>query len=265
MKVRVFLMSNREVGMENILNVRNLNVYYKNKETLLSRFRGKSESSLQHVLKDVSFDMKKGEVLGLVGESGCGKTSLAKAILGMQKQYDGTIALDCPNPQMVFQDPYSSLNPSKKIGWILEEPLRMKAQKLSKTERVKKVDQMLARVGLDEKLKEHYPTELSGGQRQRVAIAAALLCDTNFLIADEPVSALDVTIQAQIIKLLLKLHRELGISILFISHDLRVVYQMCDRVIIMRNGEILEQGKVEEVYAKPVSDYTRLLLEAANL
>ncbi len=117
----------------------------------------------------------------------------------------------------------------------------------------------------DEKLKEHYPTELSGGQRQRVAIAAALLCDTNFLIADEPVSALDVTIQAQIIKLLLKLHRELGISILFISHDLRVVYQMCDRVIIMRNGEILEQGKVEEVYAKPVSDYTRLLLEAANL
>lgn len=251
--------------METILNVKNLNVYYKNKETMLSRFRGKSKNSLQHVLKNVSFDMKKGEVLGLVGESGCGKTSLAKAILGMQKQYDGTIALDCPNPQMVFQDPYSSLNPSKKIGWILEEPLRMKDQKLSRAERVKKVDQMLARVGLDEKLKEHYPTELSGGQRQRVAIAAALLCDTNFLIADEPVSALDVTIQAQIIKLLLKLHRELGISILFISHDLRVVYQMCDRVIIMKNGEILEQGKVEEVYAKPVSDYTRLLLEAANL
>lgn len=256
--------------METILNVKNLNVYYKNKETLISRFRGKQENRLQHVLKNVSFDMKKGEVLGLVGESGCGKTSLAKAILGMQKQYDGTIALDCPNPQMVFQDPYSSLNPSKKIGWILEEPLRMKARKekkaeLCKIERVKKVDQMLARVGLDEKLKEHYPTELSGGQRQRVAIAAALLCDTNFLIADEPVSALDVTIQAQIIRLLLKLHRELGISILFISHDLRVVYQMCDRVIIMKNGEILEQGKVEEVYAKPVSDYTRLLLEAANL
>lgn len=251
--------------METILNVKNLNVYYKNKETLLNRFRGKQENRLQHVLKNVSFDMKKGEVLGLVGESGCGKTSLAKAILGMQKQYDGTIALDCPNPQMVFQDPYSSLNPSKKIGWILEEPLRMKVPKISKAERVKKVDQMLARVGLDEKLKEHYPTELSGGQRQRVAIAAALLCDTNFLIADEPVSALDVTIQAQIIRLLLKLHRELGISILFISHDLRVVYQMCDRVIIMKSGEILEQGKVEEVYEKPVSDYTRLLLEAANL
>lgn len=142
---------------------------------------------------------------------------------------------------------------------------KKKEGEFSKIERVKKIDQMLVRVGLDERLKEHYPTELSGGQRQRVAIAAALLCDTNFLIADEPVSALDVTIQAQIIRLLLKLHRELGVSILFISHDLRVVYQMCDRVIIMKNGEILEQGKVEEVYENPTSDYTRLLLEAANL
>lgn len=270
MKAGIFCIK-MEDDMEKILNVKDLNVYYKNKGNLMNRFRGRPEVCLQHVLKNVSFDMKKGEVLGLVGESGCGKTSLAKAILGMQKQYNGTITLDCPNPQMVFQDPYSSLNPSKKIGWILEEPLRMKDRKernkagFSKEERAKKVDQMLARVGLDKKLKEHYPTELSGGQRQRVAIAAALLCDTSFLIADEPVSALDVTIQAQIVKLLLNLHRELGISILFISHDLRVVYQMCDRVIIMKNGEILEQGKVEEVYANPVSDYTRLLLEAANL
>jgi len=264
-------MDGMEGNMENILNVSNLNVYYINKQNLVNRIRKDSEKSLQHVLKNVSFEMKKGEVLGLVGESGCGKTSLAKAILGMQKQYDGEITLDCPNPQMVFQDPYGSLNPSKKIGWILEEPLRMKARTdrgkegLTKEERVRKVDRMLERVGLDVKLKEHYPAELSGGQRQRVAIAAALLCDTDFLIADEPVSALDVTIQAQIIRLLLKLHRELGLSILFISHDLRVVYQMCDRVIIMKNGEILEQGKVEEVYANPTTDYTRLLLEAANL
>ena len=257
--------------MENILSVSNLNVYYENKQNLMNRIYGNSEKSLQHVLKNVSFSMKKGEVLGLVGESGCGKTSLAKAILGMQKRYDGEIVLNCPNPQMVFQDPYSSLNPSKKIGWILEEPLRMRARadigkdRLSKEARETRVDQMLERVGLDVKLREHYPAELSGGQRQRVAIAAALLCGTDFLIADEPVSALDVTIQAQIIRLLLKLHEELGISILFISHDLRVVYQMCDRVIIMKNGEILEQGKVEEVYENPSTDYTRLLLEAANL
>lgn len=253
--------------MENILTVSKLNVYYTDKQGLLRQLRGRSGKSRQHILKDVSFEMKKGEILGLVGESGCGKTSLAKAVLGMQKQYDGEIVLHCPNPQMVFQDPYSSLNPAKKIGWILEEPLRMKkgADRMSKNERVKKVDQMLGRVGLDAKLKEHYPAELSGGQRQRIAIAAALLCGTDFLIADEPVSALDVTIQAQIIRLLLQLHKELGISILFISHDLRVVYQMCDRVMIMKSGEILEQGRVEDIYRNPAADYTRLLLEAANI
>lgn len=245
--------------MEHILEVDNLNVYYKNK--------GRKDNALQHVLHDVSFCMKKGEILGLVGESGCGKTTLAKAILGMQKRFDGSVKLDCDNPQMVFQDPYGSLNPSKKIGWILEEPLRMKKgdKKLTHEQRIKLVDEMLEKVGLDVRVKEHYPSELSGGQRQRIAIAAALLCDTTFLIADEPVSALDVTIQAQIIKLLLKLQQELGISILFISHDLRVVYQMCDRVMIMQNGVILEQGEVEEIYQNPKSEYTQLLLEAANI
>jgi len=245
--------------MEHILEVDRLNVYYKNK--------GRKDNALQHVLHDVSFCMERGEILGLVGESGCGKTTLAKAILGMQKRFDGSIRLDCDNPQMVFQDPYGSLNPSKKIGWILEEPLRMKKgdKKLPRSQRIRRVDEMLEKVGLDMKVKEHYPSELSGGQRQRIAIAAALLCDTSFLIADEPVSALDVTIQAQIIKLLLKLQRELGISILFISHDLRVVYQICNRVMIMQKGVILEQGAVEEIYQNPKSDYTQLLLEAANI
>ncbi len=245
--------------MEHILEVDSLNVYYKNK--------GRKDGALQHVLHDVSFCMNRGEILGLVGESGCGKTTLAKAILGMQKRFDGSIRLDCVNPQMVFQDPYGSLNPAKKIGWILEEPLRMKKgdKKLTQEQRVSRVDEMLEKVGLDCKVKEHYPSELSGGQRQRIAIAAELLCDTTFLIADEPVSALDVTIQSQIIRLLLKLQRELGISILFISHDLRVVYQMCDRVMIMQKGVILEQGAVDAVYQNPQSDYTRLLLEAANI
>lgn len=236
----------------NILEINSLNVYYNKK---------------QHVLKDVSFSMRRGEILGLVGESGCGKTTLAKAVLGMQRHYDGSVSLDCPNPQMVFQDPYSSLNPSKKIGWILEEPMRMKKGKgrLSHTQRQEKVEEMLEKVGLDAKIKEHYPSELSGGQRQRIAIAAALLCGTDFLIADEPVSALDVTIQSQIIRLLLKLHKEMGLSILFISHDLRVVYQMCDRVMIMRGGVILEKGYVDDIYKNPQSSYTKLLLEAANI
>lgn len=244
--------------MNHILEVKNLNVYYTDKGSLFMK-----RAQKKHALKDVSFYMEEGEILGLVGESGCGKTSLAKALLGMQKEMDGEVMLQCENPQMVFQDPYSSLNPAKKIGWILEEPLKMK--KVSGEERQKRVDEMLEKVGLDLKCKEHYPNELSGGQRQRVAIAAALLCDTKFLIADEPVSALDVTIQAQIIRLLLKLHKEMGIAILFISHDLRVVYQMCDRVMIMESGEILEQGMVEEVYANPQSEYTKLLLEAANI
>lgn len=243
--------------MENILEVRNLNVYYTEKRSL---FQNKIER--KHALKDVSFSMQEGEILGLVGESGCGKTTLAKAILGMQKQFDGEIILNCENPQMVFQDPYSSLNPAKKIGWILEEPLRMK--KLPKEERIAKVNEMIEKVGLPVSCKEHYPSELSGGQRQRVAIAVALLCETRFLIADEPVSALDVTIQAQIIRLLLKLQKEMGISILFISHDLRVVYQMCNRLIIMQKGEIIEKGSVNEIYHHPKKEYTRLLLEAAG-
>lgn len=244
--------------MEDILEVKHVNVYYTEKKSLI---RNKTEK--KHALKDVTFSMEEGEILGLVGESGCGKTSLAKAILGMQKQYDGEVILKCKNPQMVFQDPYSSLNPAKKIGWILEEPMRIKGG-FSREERSRRVDEMLEKVGLDSKCKEHYPGELSGGQRQRVAIAAALLCDTKFLIADEPVSALDVTIQAQIIRLLLKLQKEMGLSILFISHDLRVVYQMCDRVIIMKNGEIIERGSVEEIYRHPQTEYTKLLLEAAG-
>lgn len=244
--------------MAAILEVKDLNVYYTEKKSIL-----KSAQTLKHALKDVSFTMEEGEILGLVGESGCGKTSLAKAILGMQKRYDGEIILNSPNPQMVFQDPYSSLNPAKRIGWILEEPMRIK--KIPIEERCQRVDEMLDKVGLDRSCKEHYPNELSGGQRQRVAIAQALLSDTRFLIADEPVSALDVTIQAQIIRLLLKLQKEMGLSILFISHDLRVVYQMCNRVLIMKNGVIIEQGEIEDIYQNPQDDYTKLLLEAAGI
>lgn len=244
---------------EKILTVRNLKVSYKKNAGKIAG----SEKRTQ-ILDKVSFHMEQGEILGLVGESGCGKSTLAKAILGMVKTDGGEIIHTSQRPQMVFQDPYSSLNPVKKVGWILEEPLKLSG-KTPKEQRIDKVKKMLYKVGLDEEYMDRYPSQLSGGQRQRVAIAGALMLEPKLLIADEPVSALDVTIQAQIIELILKLHREMGLSVLFISHDLRVVYQLCDRVMIMRKGEIVEEGSVEEVYFSPQNEYTRILLEAADI
>lgn len=165
---------------------------------------------------------------------------------------------------MIFQDPYSSLNPSKKVGWILEEPLKLNT-KLGRTERRRKVARMLERVGLEEKIAERYPRQLSGGQRQRVCIAESLMLEPKLLIADEPVSALDVTIQAQILELLQEIQKEMGLSILFISHDMRVVYQMSQRVMVMKDGRIVESGEVDEVYFHPKHPYTKMLLEAADI
>ncbi|MBR2880311.1 MAG: ABC transporter ATP-binding protein, partial [Oscillospiraceae bacterium] len=166
-----------------------------------------------------------------------------------------------PRPQMVFQDPYGSLNPSKTIGWIVEEPLRLYG-KYDKAERRRRVLEMLERVGLGGDFAKRYPRELSGGQRQRVSIAAALIRRPRFIIADEPVSALDVTIQAQILELLREVHREKELSYLFISHDLNVIYQLCDRVMVMKDGEIIEQGTVDEIFDNPKKEYTKKLLES---
>lgn len=243
---------------ENILKVSSLNVSYKD--------RGKGifgKNTVRQVVKDVAFDVNEGEILGLVGESGCGKSTVAKAVLGLTP-YEGMIVHADHHPQMIFQDPYSSLNPAKKVGWLLEEPLRLQG-KLGAEERKQKVMQMLLKVGLDEKFADRYPRQLSGGQRQRICIAEALISEPKLLIADEPVSALDVTIQAQILELLLKLHDEMGLSILFISHDLRVVYQMCERVMIMKQGQIVELGDVEEVYFYHKNEYTGNLLKAAGI
>lgn len=242
-----------------ILSVKNLNVTFDGKQEGL--FKPKKKI---HVLHDVSFNMERGEILGLVGESGCGKSTLAKTILNIIENYEGEVLCNAHNPQMVFQDPFGSLNPAKKVGWILEEPLR-NCTELTQEERRAEAIAMLKRVGLEEKYAEHYPRELSGGQRQRVAIAAALMLKPELLIADEPVSALDVTIQKQIMELLLKLHEEMNLSILFISHDLRVVYQMSDRVMIMQKGRIVEIGKVEDIYDNPREDYTKKLLMAAGV
>ena len=216
----------------------------------------------KRVLHDVDFSVRHGEILGLVGESGTGKSTLARVILGMVKPEKGQVIHHTPRPQIIFQDPYSSLNPAYSAWWSVEETLRIYG-KYSTEERKERVRDMLLKVGLPEECYDVKPDELSGGQRQRVNIAAALIRRPRFIIADEPVSALDVTIQAQILKLLRQLRDELDLSYLFISHDLNVVYQLCDRVLVMKSGRIVEQGTIDEVYNHPREEYTKKLLEAS--
>lgn len=234
--------------MEPVLEVKHVSASYR---------EGRKE---QQVLKDIDFTVRENEILGLVGESGCGKTTLSKAILGFVKVQEGQIIHHTGKPQMIFQDPYSSLNPGKRVGWILEEPLRM--QKIPKEERRRKVLAMAEKTGLTKEHLKRRPRELSGGQRQRVSIAVSLLQGSRFIIADEPVSALDVTIQRQIMELIIKLQEEMKFSVLFISHDLNVIYQMCDRVMVMSDGRIVEEGEVEEVFANPQVAYTKELMAA---
>ncbi len=244
--------------LKNVLEVEKLSVTY------VDRGLFGKKTSFQ-ALTDVSFEVKRGEILGLVGESGCGKSTLSKAILGMldSAQVTGEIRHFTPRPQMVFQDPFGSLNPAKTVGWILEEPLRVYG-KYDAAERRRRVLDMLERVGLERAQASQRPGQLSGGQRQRVSIAAALIRRPRFIIADEPVSALDVTIQAQILDLLWDLRRDLDLSYLFISHDLNVVYSICDRVMVMEKGCIIEQGTVDEVYDHPKEEYTKKLLSAVQ-
>ena len=231
--------------MNEILRVAHLNAYYKKKQ----------------ILHDISFSIGEGEIVGLVGESGCGKSTLAKSVLGILPHVEGEVVHFTQMPQMIFQDPYHSLNPAMKIGRILEEPLLIRQMKDGK-ERLQTVRNMMNRVGLEEELLDRYPKQLSGGQRQRVCIGCALMQNPGLIIADEPVSALDVTVQAKVLKLLYHLNREFGIAYLFISHDLRVVYELCNRVLIMQDGRIIEQGSDEEVFFHPKQEYTKKLFSA---
>ncbi|MBR3403622.1 MAG: ABC transporter ATP-binding protein [Parasporobacterium sp.] len=242
-----------EYDNEAMLQVRDLTLYYDIKPEKLGQKKFR-----KYICRDMNFTVHEGEIVGLVGPSGSGKSSVSRAILGLHKDYTGEILLKEPNPQMIFQDSASSLNPGRKIGWILEEPLRnlrdekqlkrvrqvsrvkellggeeppSEGARLSRKERRTIVRDILKHVELPEEFLGRYPDELSGGQKQRVNIALALIAGSRFVIADEPVSALDVTIQGQILELLLNLQRELNLSMLFISHDKAVVDRMCDKVV----------------------------------
>lgn len=246
---------------DTVLSVKDLCVFYKNREGKFIK-----RNKRKQVLHNVSFDLKEGEVLGIAGESGCGKSTLVKVIVGINKDYTGEIIQKYPDPQMVFQDPYGSLNPAKTIEWLLKEPLRVdKNRKWTDKEMDDRVKEIMTRVEMPLEMLKRYPSQLSGGQRQRVCIGIALMRSPKLLICDEPVSALDVTIQAQIMELLRTLHKQLGISIIFISHDLRVVYQISDNVMIMKNGIVQEYGKTKELYKYPKAEYTKQLLTAAGI
>jgi peptide/nickel transport system ATP-binding protein/oligopeptide transport system ATP-binding protein len=227
-------------------------------------------------LNNVSLSIKKGETLAIVGESGSGKSTLARCLLQLLSLDQGELffkgknlnSLDVKDKkylkrhiQMVFQDPYASLNPRMKIAEILEEGLLIHDLG-NKFSRDKKMRDMIKKVGLDVSDLNKYPHQFSGGQRQRIGIARALIVEPELVICDEPVSALDVSIQAQILLLLKDLQKELGLSYLFISHDLRVVRHMADSIAVMHQGKIVEQGSIKGIYEKPKANYTRELLNA---
>jgi len=237
--------------------------------------RGGHDATLV-ALDDVNLTVGRGEILGIMGESGCGKSTLAKVLLRLEPPTSGTVTVDGEDlarldraqseryprkVQMVFQDPYGALAPRMNVGTALEEPLRI--HKIGdKQQRRQRVQELLALVGLDTSLANRYPHQLSGGQRQRVNIARALALDPEVLVLDEPVSALDVSVQAQVLNLLREVQQRLGVTYLFISHDLRVVRYLCDRVGVMYLGGIVEDGPTEEVFASPMHPYTLALLHS---
>ena len=205
-------------------------------------------------VKGVSFTLKRGEILGIVGESGSGKSTIARAIMGLTPPSGGTLMNRATSTQMVFQDAVGSLNPRMTMRQTLREILRVKRNPETP-------EKLLERVGLSAAVLDQYPREMSGGQCQRVSIARALACRPEVLVADEPVSALDVSVQARVLNLLRDLRNETGLSILLIAHDLAVVKNVCDTICVMNKGEFVDAGAAEEVFAHPKSDYTRHLLE----
>jgi len=256
-----------------LITVRNLKMHFPVTEgALLARVIGQVKA-----VDDVSFTIRRGETLGLVGESGCGKTTTGRCILQLEHAtageiiYDGRslIGLDRKamlalrqKIQVIFQDPYSSLNPRMKIGDIIAEPMKVHGTEPDRAARLERVRELLRLCGLDPRFADRYPHEMSGGQRQRVGIARALSVRPEFIICDEAISALDVSIQAQIINLLEDLRDQFGLTYLFIAHDLSVVRHLCHRVAVMYLGKIVELADCDELYGNPMHPYTQALLAA---
>ena len=256
-----------------LISVEHLEQHFSVKEGLFGR-----EAARVHAVDDVSFELGEGETLGLVGESGCGKTTLARSLMRLLEPTGGKICFrerDITHAsakemrpfrreiQMVFQDPFASLNPRKRVAQILGSPLRLHG--VAKADVSDRVAQLLGRVGLQQEHQNRYPHEFSGGQRQRIGIARALALEPRLIVLDEPVSALDVSVQAQIVNLLEDLQDEFGLSYLFVAHDLSVVRHVSDRIAVMYLGKLMEVSPAEKLYTKPIHPYTNALLAAVPI
>jgi len=261
---------------DNLIEIQGLQVHYQTNGRSLFSF---GDRRVVKAVDDVSFEIKRGEILGLVGESGCGKSSTGRALIRLVKPTHGKVMYKGRdlahlkqgelrplrrNLQMVFQDPYSSLDPRMTVGAIVGEPI--KTFNLANGDGVSGgVRDLLEKVGLSSRAINQYPHEFSGGQRQRIGIALALAAQPEFIVADEPISALDVSIQAQVMNLLKKLRRELGLTLLFISHDLRAVRHMSDRVAVMYLGKLVEIADADTIYKQPLHPYTQALISAVPI
>ena len=248
---------------EPLIEVKNLKKYFK------------VPAGMNHAVDDVSFWIGEGETLGVVGESGCGKSTLGRTIIRLQEATEGDVLLHGENIthvqgkqlrevrekcQIIFQDPYSSLDPRKSIRSTITEPL--KHLKLSKAERKEKAEELMKLVGIDERLRDSYPHELDGGRRQRVGIARALALNPEFIVCDEPVSALDVSIQAQVLNLLMDIQDQRGIAYMFVTHDLSVVKHISDHIAVMYLGQMVEKCSTKELFTQNLHPYTKALLSA---
>jgi oligopeptide/dipeptide ABC transporter ATP-binding protein len=258
----------------NLVEIQHLKKYFPVKKGALQR-----EVARVHAVDDVTLSVRKGETLGLVGESGCGKSTLGRCIVRLLEPTDGDVVFDGRSigklkaralrplrreMQMVFQDPYASLNPRKRVGTIISDPLRIHGIG-DRKERKKQVEELLQKVGLSPEHYNRFPHEFSGGQRQRIGVARALALRPRLIVADEPVSALDVSIQAQMVNLLEELQDDFGLTYVFIAHDLGVVRHVSDRIAVMYLGKLVELSPAEELYTRPIMPYTEALLSAVPI